>query len=357
MANNDDSCAGQKSGMKKWCKASWYRKGHTGKVESDAIPRTWVSRSLGVVKWPPPNVNFKYAIENCTGPKTDENWSQYKLRSCSQSFLSLAEARQVATDVEAMEEMQSDSGDDGGNVVDSDPGELGRGRRPKVKAKTLSGFESGTDNWDDGGSDGVTAPVARLTPPAVRVTASVEKNQETIPKQLSSLPTKKTMPPKPPAKPTTSSTSPTAPAFKKSSDSTVNDESPPSQETAIEEIKFLVANLAAQEKVRHEELSEKLDKQDHDLKKLRKMVYTLKQKLGGDNEGENADVAEIPSDEDEDLESRFSVRLPVQNFEEFEQLEEELRSSTQKRRHLVGKDFCDNFPKLSHDILSPPTGR
>ena len=49
-----------------WYKASWYRKGQAEKVDSDSVPRTYVSRSLGNIKWPP--INFKYAIENCTAP-------------------------------------------------------------------------------------------------------------------------------------------------------------------------------------------------------------------------------------------------------------------------------------------------
>ena len=126
-----------------WCKASCYRNRTGGKVESEAIPRCWVSRSPGIIKWPPSYINFKSAIEYCLAPplapsEKNAKWTSYTLISCTISINTLAEAQQLQTDLSdpelddrATEEVTDERGENGM------PRAFGQGHRVRIQKSQL----------------------------------------------------------------------------------------------------------------------------------------------------------------------------------------------------------------------------
>ena len=128
----------------KWCKAMWYKKGSSGAMECEAIPRSWVSRSQDVVRWPPSHMNYKSAILACMlCPSEPDTWTKYQLVSATSSVGTLAEAEQLETEIEDVENSSDDAEcatGKKGAAISGKP--LGRGHRAKSKSSQLAGYES-----------------------------------------------------------------------------------------------------------------------------------------------------------------------------------------------------------------------
>ena len=119
-------------GNLKWCKAMWYKKGSSGAMECEAIPRSWVSRSQDVVRWPPSHVNYKSAILVCMYPSEPDTWTKYQLVSATSSVGTLAEAEQLETEISDVENSSDDAEcatGKKGAAISGKP--LGRGHRAK----------------------------------------------------------------------------------------------------------------------------------------------------------------------------------------------------------------------------------
>ena len=114
--------------------------GENGKIESEAIPRSWISKTRSIVKWPPSDINFKSAIESCVAPTQPETWTSYVLVSCTHSVNTLQEARQLETETSESENMSVDEEDFGGNIENDTT--LGRGRIIVLKNTKLADFDS-----------------------------------------------------------------------------------------------------------------------------------------------------------------------------------------------------------------------
>ena len=124
--------AGTQRLPERWVKATWTE---NKQLKGDAIPKSWVSRSLWTVWWPPTDWNYKKAIALCWAPPAGyTGWSQFKLTWCSNTFDSLAEAQLIETAADNADTDLSSSCEEDEQTtatMDQDPQQpsLGRGLR------------------------------------------------------------------------------------------------------------------------------------------------------------------------------------------------------------------------------------
>jgi hypothetical protein len=115
--------------QKRWVKAAWTENKQS---QCDAIPKSWVSRSLSTVWWPPSDLNYKKAIDMCWGPPPGSlGWSKFKLMWCSSTVDSLAEAQGIQTSTEMADTDASSSCEDEeqlSSAMDEDQEKTRRGR-------------------------------------------------------------------------------------------------------------------------------------------------------------------------------------------------------------------------------------
>jgi len=81
---------------KSWCKAAWWEK---DRINGGTIPRSWVSKSMRTVLWPPSGTDCQKFIDMCVRPVNQQKWKMFRLKHCSHTVQSLAEARELQTDV------------------------------------------------------------------------------------------------------------------------------------------------------------------------------------------------------------------------------------------------------------------
>ena len=352
----------------KWCKASWYRKGTSGKTESEAIPRSWVSRTLGMVRWPPSHVNFKSAIIECSPPLEADTWITYTLVSCTHSVESLSEAEQLQTE---MSDSESDGKEGGGISKDSPPlsPSLGRGQRNRTKNTLLECYENLSD-MDTTETDGVQSKTRQTEVVPTRViqgelgdTSGSATQLQLISKKLFSADSqqsgmakittaamKKMMPPIY----QTSSQGVNGTVTDKGLDSGDSDQdiceqsritSVPTTKHPAEisgtQLKRLLVEFVAESKVRHKEVLDRLEKLEKKMNAAIKAGKKPMTSVGAEgHEGDpqiHAEDMEVTSGEDSELylEQQFCVEFPVQTFKDFTRLEEQLEESKRKRKALV----------------------
>ena len=404
----------------KFVKASWYKKGDSGTVESAALPRTWVSRSLACVVWPPKEVNFKEAIADGVCPDRYIWKTTYQLKSCTRSVSTLDEAQQMETEVSngesASDEEEGCLGENKGAAYKNQP-PLGRGQRVKSKSSQLADYDSdGETTVADEESD---APRRQVLPTGVvegdlgdisGSAALLQKASRQMQKSaVKTAAMKKAMPPFPiypsetsgdvqgkravlqttaqvhrspnvsaadaqdldvimfamPSPPTLlsqgswsrefalSSTPPTGREHGPSVQSGGRSRSTSPQVTAAATqhgrsrsasplhsdsgTRRLMQELCGESKMRHDAVIERLGRVE---KKLSALTKALSRRTSGHAEGGDGDVFDVQgeaetSGDDVDLENQFCVPLPVTSFENFEKLEVELASSSDKRKVLV----------------------
>lgn len=390
--------------VNKWCKASWYLKGTSGKAESEAIPRSWVSRTRGIVKWPPSHVNFKTAITLCMPPLEQDTWAVYVLISCTHSVNTLAEAQQLLTEMSDSESDGKAHDEDLGrycSVKDGNETPHGRGLRTRTRNTKLAEYDSHVgDTTEDteveseahrkevlatrvieGGLGDTSGSATQLKLAGKKLFSDDTQTQQSGKAKITTVAMKKMMPTN------YQCTDPAASAASGQPDvmSQIVDEGhsssqgvqgtvnigldsehsdldisetftisappPPKRSAGLGQLaspsalgkskngaeisdtqmKMLLVELVAESKVRHYEVLDKLQKLERKMKSAAK-----KPRASEGAEGPEDDTqVEVTSDEDQDLEVQFCVELPVQTFEDFTRLEQELGESSSKRKALV----------------------
>jgi hypothetical protein len=125
-SNTDKEVDGQNR-PKRWVKAIWKENKQS---QCDTIPKSWVSRSLWTVSWPPPSCNYKKAIEMCLAPGS-VGWSTFQLKWCSNTVDSLAEAQGIQTAAETTDTDGSSSCEEDEQLsaaINEDSQQASRGR-------------------------------------------------------------------------------------------------------------------------------------------------------------------------------------------------------------------------------------
>lgn len=297
----------------KWCKAVWYRRGSSGAQESEAIPRSWVSKSRNIIKWPPSNFNYKSAIESCMAPPPeDSNWGTYVLISCTETVSSLDEARMLTTEVS----------DNEGDMFSDDEVPLTQRSSPSLepqvgrRKRTVTENPKYKDFVRDEKSPTRKIRITRLLGEENYSTLELHRITQSSTSRESETPIRKTT-----ARERDSgqdSDSPTQ-SFTQSVDRTptgrnsCQESDTRSSSSSLSQIQKLIIELSAQSRIRHEEIVERIDS-------LERTLTTMRQNsVGDDSTSEDSDI---------------TVALPVTTFAEFDRLEMEL-SDTPKRRKLV----------------------
>ena len=152
---NDSQSSSPRQVAQSWCSATWYKKGSEGKREGSVVPRSWVSKSLSTIKWPPTDVNYKNTIKDCTAPPHGEDspkWTVYKLISSSRSMDSYDEALKLGTDEECQIGCNEDDADlddiSGADAVvhsTTTQQRMGKGKRKAKKNPRYEEYASGTN--------------------------------------------------------------------------------------------------------------------------------------------------------------------------------------------------------------------
>ena len=388
----------QMSQIKRWVKATWMEK---GQQMCDTIPRSWVSKSLSTVWWPPAKSNYKRAIDTCKmPPEGHANWSKFKLKWCSKSVDSLAEAQCIETEnvdtyESSAEDELSTAKDQNSNAV------LGRGFRPREKTHKLKDYDSQSPAMDT--TDGTVSPiptdrgVARfLTGEVGDMTASMEALNSAA-QSVSSNSVLMLTPSQAQKKQMSSNSvlhttqvqkkrmssndvllTPTQPQKKQMSrqtmiaqdDTEVSSDTPvaPTQKETpeppvaaqmainsadVQQVKTLIVQLSAACKLRHDEML-------HKMETMEKKIALMDRKLSA-HRSSGQEAEKSSGEEEDDGEPQFCVSIPVHTFEDFNQLEEELETSKAKRRllkkmmhSLGGRDANDLVARCISSVIQRP---
>jgi hypothetical protein len=379
------------TGIKKWCKATWYRKGKCGKTESDVIPRSWVSKSRNIVSWPPKDMNFKTAIEQCSKPIKSSDCTTLVLVRCTESVNSLEEARQLQT--EEPGSSGSEGTDDDLSSKKTEVGsEFGRGQRSKQKSSTLQVYETGShlddttercgdESSENGSRQQAEETVCRVLETGLGDTSTSASELQAVAYQLDSpscstpsfqvhrsaitIGMKKSMGSKIFSKSVPEDQSAdtdfdnfTNPEKSPESDhvshvQALNKSASSAAEMSSARMENLLLKFVAESKVRHEEMMEKINNIDIKVNTVIKGLSKIR--ISGTQAGSDGtstslgDMTVVSSDGEQD---NFCVDLPVHTVDDFWMLEEELVASSAKRTVLVSNysafhssvSYCIYFP-------------